>query len=417
MGPTVVKELLRWLTRIGSDPADDRHTALQKRLVLALSLAPVPAGVIWTATYLAVGAGPASWIPFAYSVIAPMNTALFATWRSLAIYRFSQLLLTLLMPLALSLGLGGFGQSGAVVLWSALCPLAALLLDDLRRAIGWFLGFVGALVVSLFAEPFLTAAPLSEPVIRLFYAMNLGAVIGIAFILLYQFVRQRNFFEERSEQLLLNILPKEIAEALREGVKRIAAQHDQVSILFADAVDFTPLTASLEPKEVVELLEEVFDCFDLLVEKYDLEKIKTIGDSYMVAAGVPRSRPDHAVALAGLALDMRDAVAARLFRGHRLIFRIGINSGPVVAGVIGRKKFIYDLWGDAVNLASRMESHGKAGSVQVTAATAALIADAFECVPRGRIAVKGSGELDVWHVVGRRSGAGGSPAMAAAAVT
>jgi guanylate cyclase len=182
-------------------------------------------------------------------------------------------------------------------------------------------------------------------------------------------------------------------------------------------VDFTPLTASLEPTEVVEILEEVFDCFDLLVEKYDLEKIKTIGDCYMAAAGVPRPRPDHAEALAGLAVDMRDAVAGRLFHGHRLTFRIGINSGTVVAGVIGRKKFIYDLWGDAVNLASRMESHGTAGSVQVTAATAALIADAFECVPRGRIAVKGSGELDVWHVVGRRNRAGGDAEMAAAAAT
>jgi guanylate cyclase len=417
MEETVVKKLLGWLAKIGSDPADDRNTALQKRLVLALSLVPVPAGVIWTATYLAVGAGPASWIPFAYTVIATANTALFAAWRSLAVYRFSQLLLTLLLPLALSLGLGGFGPSAAVVLWSALCPLAALLLGELRRATGWFLGFVGALAVSVLAEPYLVAAPLSETVIRLFFAMNLGAVIGIAFILLYQFVRQRNYFEERSEQLLLNILPKEIAEALREGVRRIAAQHDQVSILFADAVDFTPLTASLEPKEVVEILEEVFDCFDLLVEKYDLEKIKTIGDCYMAAAGVPRPRPDHAEALAGLAVDMRDAVAGRLFHGHRLTFRIGINSGTVVAGVIGRKKFIYDLWGDAVNLASRMESHGTAGSVQVTAATAALIADAFECVPRGRIAVKGSGELDVWHVVGRRNRAGGDAEMAAAAAT
>ena len=141
----------------------------------------------------------------------------------------------------------------------------------------------------------------------------------------------------------------------------------------------------MTPLALVELLNDVFLCFDGLVEKHALEKIKTIGDCYMVASGVPRSRPDHATVLVQLALEMREAVAERTFGGRKLTFRIGINSGPVVAGVIGRKKFIYDLWGDTVNTASRMESHGVPNRVQVSEATANLLGDAYELEPRGEI--------------------------------
>ena len=154
--------------------------------------------------------------------------------------------------------------------------------------------------------------------------------------------------------LLLNILPKEISEALRAGHQPMPAQYEAASILFADIVEFTPMAATMTPLHLVDLLNEVFQCFDDLVEKYGLEKIKTIGDCYMVAAGVPRSSPNHARLIVNLALDMQAAAAERKFGDRQLSFRIGVNSGQVVAGVIGRKKFIYDLWGDAVNVASRM---------------------------------------------------------------
>jgi adenylate cyclase len=158
----------------------------------------------------------------------------------------------------------------------------------------------------------------------------------------------------------------------------------------------------MTPLELVDLLNEVFQCFDGLVEKYDLEKIKTIGDCYMVASGMPRARPDHATALVDLALDMQAAVTGRKFGGRQLSFRIGINSGPVVDGVIGRKKFIYHLWGEAVNLASRMESHGRAQCIQVTCNTYELIRHAFDCESSGLIEVKGAGAMEVWHVIARR---------------
>ena len=245
--------------------------------------------------------------------------------------------------------------------------------------------------------------PLPEPFVTWFFVLNLGVVIALGFSFLYYFVGQRNFFQQRSEMLLLNILPKEISEILKTGPRTIAAHHDAASILFADVVEFTPMAATMTPLELVDLLNEVFQCFDTLVEKYGLEKIKTIGDCYMVAAGVPRSRPDHAGALVQLALDMREVVSERTFCGQRLAFRIGINSGPVVAGVIGHKKFIYDLWGDAVNLASRMESHGQSGAIQITRRTYELIKNDFACAGRGRVEVKGAGDLEVWHVIGRLS--------------
>jgi len=214
--------------------------------------------------------------------------------------------------------------------------------------------------------------------------------------------QQLVYEKERSEQLLRNILPDEIADLLKDSPATIANHYAQASVLFADIVDFTPLSAELAPDEVVSLLNEVFSYFDMLAEKYDVEKIKTIGDCYMVAAGVPRPRSDHALILAQLALEAQDYFQAHPIAGHTLSFRIGINSGSLVAGVIGRKKFIYDLWGDAVNIASRMESHGVCGKVQITRATYELIQSEFICENGGSVAIKGKGEMEVWHVIGAR---------------
>jgi len=160
------------------------------------------------------------------------------------------------------------------------------------------------------------------------------------------------------------------------------------------------MSAKMSPTELVELLNEVFSYFDTLVEKYDVEKIKTIGDCYMVASGVPRPRSDHAHVLAHLALDMRAFVKQRMFGEHKVSLRIGINSWPVVAGVIGRKKFIYDLWGDAVNTASRMESQGSNGTIQITRTTYELIKNDFVCESRGTVYVKGKGEMEAWQIRG-----------------
>jgi guanylate cyclase len=202
----------------------------------------------------------------------------------------------------------------------------------------------------------------------------------------------------------MNILPRSIAERLKVDSHTIADQFTSASILFADVVDFTPMSEGLAPAEVVNLLDHLFSHFDDLAERYELEKIKTIGDCYMVAAGVPTPRPDHARAVVLMALDMLATMRTSDDVGHLgMELRVGINSGPVVAGVIGRKRFLYDLWGDAVNTASRMESQGSPGRIQITRATYELIADDFECEPRGTIDVKGKGEMEIWYVLGPRT--------------
>ena len=207
---------------------------------------------------------------------------------------------------------------------------------------------------------------------------------------------------EKSEALLNNILPEPISDRLKNDGGTIADHCEEASILFADVVDFTPMSATMTPAELVELLNDVFSDFDVLTEKFGLEKIKTIGDCYMVASGVPQPRADHAQVLTQLALEMQERVNNHQYNGHKLAFRIGINSGPVVAGVIGRKKFAYDLWGDAVNTASRMESNGKEGCVQITEATYELIKEDFVCEAQGTVDVKGKGVMDVWYVTGVR---------------
>jgi guanylate cyclase len=400
---SLFQQLVARAGRVGDAPTDSTERALQKRLIVLLSVGLLPLTFGWSAIYFAAGAPYSAAIPGLYTILAPINTAVFAWTRNLAFYRFIQLLMFLILPWLLMMSLGGFRDSSVVIIWAALCPLAALLLEDLRQTVFWIAGFILLLIASAILQPYLVPVGLPEKFVTWFFVLNVGAVIAIAFALLYYFVGQRDFFQERSETLLRNILPKEISEALKANQQPIAAHYEEASILFADVVEFTPMAATMTPMRLVDLLNEVFQCFDDLVEKYDLEKIKTIGDCYMVAAGVPRACPDHAAVIVNLALDMRAAITGRKFGDRELAFRIGINSGPVVAGVIGRKKFIYDLWGDAVNIASRMESQGQSQCIQITGNTFRLIKDDFICEAKGTVKVKGGDELEVWHVLGRKA--------------
>lgn len=211
--------------------------------------------------------------------------------------------------------------------------------------------------------------------------------------------------QEQTERLLLNILPSPIADRLKQETSTIAIAEDfaEVSVLFADIVGFTQIAASLSAIELVKLLNQVFSAFDRLTEKHSLEKIKTVGDAYMVVGGLPMRRADHAEAIAEMALDMQTTIADFCNKkGQELNIRIGINTGPVVAGVIGIKKFSYDLWGDTVNIASRMESHGVAGQIQVTAATYEHLREQYLFKERGTISVKGRGEMATYFLIGRK---------------
>ncbi len=210
--------------------------------------------------------------------------------------------------------------------------------------------------------------------------------------------------KDKSENLLLNILPKAVADRLKHGEQTIANGHAMVTVLFADLVGFTELARRTTPADLVSLLNGIFTAFDLLVEKHQLEKIKTIGDSYMLAGGIPLHRADHAQAVADIALEMIQALAAlNAEKGTHLRVRIGINTGPIVAGVIGKRKFTYDLWGDTVNLASRMESSGVPGLVHVSESTHEALKAEFDLEERGITQVKGVGEVRTYFLKGRRA--------------
>jgi class 3 adenylate cyclase len=213
--------------------------------------------------------------------------------------------------------------------------------------------------------------------------------------------------QERSERLLLNVLPGPIADRLKQGEGVIADDFPEVTVLFVDLVDFTRRSRETTPERVVQVLDDLFSALDALAERYRLEKIKTIGDAYMVVGGLPEPRPDHAQAVADMALAVREEVARHTDpAGEPLAVRIGIDTGPVVAGVIGRRKFSYDLWGDTVNTASRMESNGVPGCIQVTERTYRRLRDDFRLERRGPIEVKGKGEMTTWFLVGRDGGPG-----------
>ena len=402
------------LARLGADPADDEELRQKKTLLVLLAVLILPVSAVWGASYLALGS-TVGIVPFIYLAVSIGSLLLFARTRNFRLLLVTQLLDVLLTTTAGQMLVGGFLPSGGVGLWGILAPLGALVFLEVRRAIRWFGGFALVfLLTGLAGEVFFRDADLPIWFTSTMLALNVIGAGAVAFTLLATFAHQRNAAlealrveQEKSELLLMNILPRSIAERLKAASQTIADHFDSASILFADVVDFTPLAQRLAPAEVVGILDQLFSRFDTLLERHGLEKIKTIGDCYMAAAGVPDPSPDHARRAALLALDMREAVASSADGdGLGLELRIGINSGPVIAGVIGSKRFLYDLWGDAVNTASRMESQSTAGEIQITRATYELLKAEFVCRRRGTILVKGKGRMETWYLVGPRSADG-----------
>jgi adenylate cyclase len=399
------------LARIGADPRDDEELRQKKALLVMVAVLIAPVSVVWGILYLALGSGVGI-APLVYFAISVASLVVFAQTKSFRFLLLVQLVDILVAPTAGGQMLvGGFLPSGAVGLWGILAPLGALVFLEVRQAVRWFAAFLAVfLVTGIIGEVLFTDADLPLGFTSTMLALNVIGAGSVAFTLLAVFAHQRNTAltalqaeQEKSEALLLNILPAPIAERLKAAARPIADHLVATSILFADVVDFTPLAQRLPPVEVVGILDRLFTHFDALVERHGLEKVKTIGDCYM-AAGVPDPLPDHARKAALLALDMRDVVATSAVAGRPgLELRIGINSGPVVAGVIGTRRFLYDLWGDAVNTASRMESQGTPGEIQITRATYELLKDEFICRRRGTILVKGKGWMETWYLVGPRS--------------
>ena len=271
--------------------------------------------------------------------------------------------------------------------------------------VGWTT-ILFAVVINIFRIK-LSLSNLFENSLELFFAN----ILGMFSCYLMEYYIRKDFFQDRLlaeerekvDRLLLNILPQPIAERLKQEQITIADSFTEATIMFADIVGFTPLSARLSATEIVNLLNQIFSTFDQLAERHNLEKIKTIGDAYMVVGGLPTPRPDHAELVAEMALDMQQEIAKFSQEVDEVFsIRIGINTGPVVAGVIGLKKFIYDLWGDAVNTASRMESHGVPNCIQVSQTTYELLQDKYLFEERGVIDIKGKGEMFTYLLRGRK---------------
>lgn len=400
--------LLDRLAGIGAVDGEPTQARIERgAFVLATCLYGI-LGILWGSLYMVLGFVTPALIPYGYVVIA----AALLVWLHLTARfgpaRDGVLLAWLVLPLLLQISMGGFVAGSAVVLWSIAAPIGALFFSP-GRATLWSVGFIACLLAAWAVEPLLDPAPgVESDVIRVFFAMNLAGV-GVAVVLilrdfLSRLQQARSDLEaekDRSERLLLNVLPEPIAKRLKEGEKVIADRLDEVSVVFADLVGFTSLADGMPADDVVDALDGLVADFDRIVEQHGMEKIRTMGDAYLAVAGAPRPREDHVEMAVRAAMEMLDATHRHTDpSGKPFEVRIGIDCGPVVAGVIGLTKFVYDVWGDTVNTASRMESHGMPGRIQVTERVYELLRESFVFEARGEIEVKGKGTMSTYLLLG-----------------
>ena len=405
--PSIWTRALEGILSIGaSDDESESQRSGRRVFMLAFilaSLLSVPAVIArFAAGYTWVG------VSDLVTLVVPVSLLVVIAVRPTSYVPVLHVILVILFasPILDTAMFGGLLPSGVLVIFGLDIALGALLALGLGAGLVWSgvfaLSVAFAVVIPRFVDPIYT---LDDPAGNAAFNLIGTGIVTVA-VMIY-FVRQRDRFQQRSDDLLHAILPDPIAARLKDSPGTIADDVPSASVLFADVVDFTPLSADMTPAALVEMLDELFTVFDGFVNELGLEKIKTVGDAYMVAAGVPVPRDDHADAIAGLALQIRDHVSTATFGGRRLQMRIGIASGPVTAGIIGTQKFAYDLWGDTVNTASRMESSGLAGEIQLAPSTYELLGDRFRCRPRGPVQVKGKAEMMTFLLLERREESAG----------
>jgi len=413
--------LLRRLGTAGVLPSDPEEIRLKKHVLLFSCGLMIGGSAIWLGLYHLLGLPLSATLPFSVEV-ASLGTLLVYLWTlNFNFFRVAQLSLWLFVPFVVQWTMGDFVSASGMILWALLAPVGAALLLSARESLPWMVAYVVLTVATGYVDHELAGAagsrlrvPTSTSVV--FFALNFATVCAMVYWLLsFAFTeRERSRArlqdaharlqqeQERSERLLLNILPAPIAERLKKSEAAIADGYADVTVMFADIVNFTRLAEDMAPRQVFALLNRMFSEFDALAERFGLEKIKTIGDAYMVAGGLNQGNAEYSGAIAELALEIRDLVA-REFRvdGRPLSLRIGIGSGPVVAGVVGKKKFIYDLWGDTVNIASRITTEGVPGMIQVDQATYRRLRDKYEFLEPQTIYLKGKGDTTVYRMIGR----------------
>jgi len=407
------------LPEISAETTDTQEEKLRKSLLIFACAFMNLAVVLWLAIYWMMGLHFSANVPLGYQLISVVSLIYYFKTRRFAPFRFVQLSLFLFAPFIMQWSIGSSVTSSGVMLWALLAPIGALVVSGWRESIPWFVAYVVMTVVSGVFDYFLgtgTEGGLPMKTIGVFFALNFAAMSSIIYFLVRYFVvemdkikvqldRQHQLLAEeqkKSERVLLNVLPSSIAQRLKDHQGLIADGHADVTVMFADLVNFTQLTESLSPEQMVTLLNVIFSGFDELCEKYGVEKIKTIGDAYMVVGGLGSDREDYTSDIADLALEMRQFVASHQeLSRFRLGIHTGIATGPVVAGVIGTKRFIYDLWGDTVNVASRLTDEATQGVIQVDRTTYNRIRHEYAFEPPATIHLKGKGEMVMYRLTAR----------------
>ncbi len=404
---------------IGAEVMDTQEEKLRKSLLIFASAFMTFAVMFWLAIYWMMGINFSSNVPLGYQAISVASLAYYIRTRNFEVFRFIQLTLFLFAPFVMQWSIGSSVTSSGVALWALLAPIGALVAVGWRESIPWFVAYVVLTAISGFFDWYLatgaaTGIPLNT--IGVFFALNFTAMSAILYFLVRYFVIETEKIksqldqqhallaeeQKKSERVLFNVLPSNIAERLKNKQGLIADGYADVTVMFADLVNFTQLTEQMSPEQMVSLLNTVFSGFDELSERYGLEKIKTIGDAYMVVGGLTREREDYVQDVANMAIEMLDFVAKHpVLTRRELGIHIGIATGPVVAGVIGTKRFIYDLWGDTVNIASRLTDDARQGHILTDKATYNRLRHEFLFEPPNVLNVKGKGEITSYRLIDR----------------
>jgi len=421
--PTPSRPRKSWLQRVGSsaiDPSDSEELRLRKTLMLLASGLMNIAAFLWLAIYWLMGLKLPTSLPFGYQFASALLLVYYLKSKNFDRYRVAQLALFLFVPFAIQWSIGSFVSSSGIVLLALLAPIMAMVVYGHRESIPWFVAY-SALTVMSGAFDYLLADDLAPRVpmrtVAVFFVLNFTILSTVVFLLLRYFVQQKDRYQvqlaqqhelvrierAKSENLLTSILPNHVAERLKNAQTTIADGFPDVTVMFADIVNFTRLAEELTPNEVVGFLNNVFTRLDHLSSLHGLSKIKTIGDAYMVVGGLSEGSQFYVDAVADMALELQQVVRDdKNFSRYNVAFHVGIATGPAVAGVIGATRFIYDLWGDTVNVASRITSEAPGGNIVVDKTTFRRLCARYEFGEPRNVVFKGKGELAVYHLIGKK---------------